>query len=124
MTYLVTGATGFIGSWVVRSLTKRGFEVVLSDIKPDYSRLEMLVDNPRSLTFVEADITQPNVFEKIIEKYDVKTIIHLAALQIPQCKENPVKGAMVNIIGFLHLFEAVKKLNTDIKIVYASSVAV
>jgi nucleoside-diphosphate-sugar epimerase len=46
MTHLVTGATGFIGSWVVRSLKKHRFDVVLSDIKRDYSRLEMLIDNP------------------------------------------------------------------------------
>jgi nucleoside-diphosphate-sugar epimerase len=124
MTYLITGATGFIGSWVVRSLKKRGFDMVLTDIKPDYSRLEMLVDNPESIPFVAADITQPYAFEKIFEKYDINTVIHLAALQIPNCRENPVKGAMVNVVGFLRLFEAVKKLKTDVKIVYASSVAV
>jgi nucleoside-diphosphate-sugar epimerase len=98
--------------------------MVLTDIKPDYSRLEMLVDNPESIPFVAADITQPDAFEKIFEKYDIKTVIHLAALQIPNCRENPVKGAMVNVVGFLRLFEAVKKLKTDVKIVYASSVAV
>jgi nucleoside-diphosphate-sugar epimerase len=84
----------------------------------------MLIDNPEYIPFVEADITQPGVFEKIFEKYNIESVIHLAALQIPQCREGPVRGAMVNVVGFLRLFEAVKKFNTNVKIVYASSAAV
>ena len=55
-------------------------------------------------------------------------VIHLAALQMPTCKANPVLGARVNVIGTLHIFEAAKALKakgaTVPSIVYASSAAV
>jgi len=124
MTVLVTGATGFIGSWVVRSLKKRGLETVITDVRRDYSRLGMLVEDFMSIPFIEADITQPDTFEKILREYDVDRVIHLAALQIPQCRADPVRGGLVNVIGFLRLFEAVKKHGGVKSVVYASSAAV
>jgi len=124
MTVLVTGATGFIGSWVVRSLKRRGIEAVLTDVRRDYSRLGMLVEDAVSIPFVEADITQPDTFEKILREYEVDRVIHLAALQIPQCRADPVRGGVVNVIGFLRLFEAVKKHGSVKNVVYASSAAV
>jgi nucleoside-diphosphate-sugar epimerase len=55
-------------------------------------------------------------------------IIHLAALQVPTCKANPVLGARVNVIGTLQVFEAAKALKAKgdrvPTIVYASSAAV
>ena len=35
-------------------------------------------------------------------------IIHMAGLQVPVCRENPVLGAKVNVLGTLNIFEAVK----------------
>ena len=55
-------------------------------------------------------------------------VIHLAGLQVPTCRENPVLGAKVNVIGTLHIFEAAKRLKATGRappaIVYASSAAI
>ena len=57
-------------------------------------------------------------------------IIHLAGLQVPTCRANPVLGARVNVIGTLNVFEAAKTLSKarpdgpSVRIVYASSAAV
>lgn len=55
-------------------------------------------------------------------------VIHLAGLQIPSCRDNPIVGAKVNLIGTLNVFEAAKALKAAGKkafnIVYASSAAI
>ncbi len=52
-------------------------------------------------------------------------MIHLAGLQVPTCRANPILGAQVNVIGTLAVFEAVRMAGNQIKrLVYASSAAV
>ncbi|MEZ4717232.1 MAG: NAD-dependent epimerase/dehydratase family protein [Caldilineaceae bacterium] len=50
-------------------------------------------------------------------------IIHLAALQVPFCKADPVAGARVNVVGTVNVFEAAKAAGLG-QVVYASSIAV
>ncbi len=124
MTVLITGAAGFFGSWIIRELLDMGERVVLLDIKKDYSRIDEVVPEARSLPFIEGDITAEGVVENAIEKHGVDRIIHLAALQIPACRKDPITGAMINVIGTLRVFEAAKKHKDKIRIVvYASSIA-
>jgi len=49
-------------------------------------------------------------------------IIHLAALQVPFCKADPVAGAKVNVVGTVNVFEAARQLGIK-RFAYASSVA-
>ncbi|MFN4179271.1 MAG: NAD-dependent epimerase/dehydratase family protein [Armatimonadota bacterium] len=125
MSILVTGACGFIGAWVVRSLCEKKLPVILTDLKRDGTRLSVLVPDWQSLPFAEGDITEPEFLIEVAKQFQVERIIHLAAWQIPLCRQDPVKGAMVNVIGTLRVFEAAKQLREQIKrVVYASSVAV
>jgi nucleoside-diphosphate-sugar epimerase len=50
-------------------------------------------------------------------------VIHLAALQVPECRENPVRGALVNVVGTVALFSAAVAAGLQTPVVYASSVA-
>ena len=52
-------------------------------------------------------------------------VIHLAGLQVPTCRADPILGAKVNVLGTLAVFEAVRLAGDQVKrLVYASSAAV
>ena len=125
--YLITGALGCIGAWVVRNLVREGTPVVVFDLANDPHRLKLLLsaDELAQVRFVHGDITNLIALEQALDEHGITRVIHLAALLMPQCKANPVLGEQVNVGGTLNVFEAVARRNTRIqRIVYASSVAV
>jgi len=126
-TFLITGAHGFIGAWIVKRLVNSNARVVLFDLSADPKRLRLIMSDEEITRpqMVIGDITDPEALPPVIEKYNVSHIIHLAGLQVPTCRANPRQGAMVNIVGTLNVFEAACKSKESIKrIVYASSAAV
>ena len=108
---LVTGATGFIGSWVVARLIKASRHVAALDQNPNASRLKQVLQNEEyaSVDFYSCDISNTKDVQKLINKIKPETIIHLAALQIPACRANPVMCGQVNVIGQINIFEAALK---------------
>ena len=69
-----------------------------------------------------------DAFVEALKDLAPDAVIHLAGLQIPTCREAPILGAKVNLLGTLHVFEAAKALKAEGKkpfnIVYASSAAI
>jgi nucleoside-diphosphate-sugar epimerase len=123
--YFVTGALGCIGAWVVKALLERGDEPVAFDQGRDRRRLEAITD-PGDLTrasFVEGDVTDGRAVRAALEASGARRVIHLAGLQVPTCRVNPPLGALVNVVGTLHVFEAARALGVE-RVVYASSAAV
>lgn len=123
--FLVTGAVGCIGAWVVRNLVRQGIPTTAFDLSENKDRLR-LVMGPAELaqvSFVQGDITDLEQVKQAVAGSGATHIIHLAALQVPFCKANPPLGAAVNVIGTVNLFEAAKAAGIP-QIVYASSVAV
>jgi nucleoside-diphosphate-sugar epimerase len=59
---------------------------------------------------------------KACERSKARAIVHLAALQVPFCKADPVLGAKVNVVGTVNVLEAARKLGIQ-RITYASSIA-
>ncbi|QQS48286.1 MAG: NAD(P)-dependent oxidoreductase [Acidobacteriota bacterium] len=125
--YLVTGAHGFIGSWIVKRLVARGIRVVAIDRDSDPHRLRLIMDEDEidRMTFYECDITDGDQVSRVVEENGITHIIHLAGLQVPTCRANPRLGAMVNVIGTINVFEAAGNSGGRVKrIAYASSAAV
>jgi nucleoside-diphosphate-sugar epimerase len=90
-------------------------------------RLAALLTPERLATvqFVRGDITQFKDVESAIGDNGVSHVIHLAGLQVPFCAADPIRGAMVNVVGTLNVFEAARRRRDLVKtIVYASSAAV
>jgi len=74
------------------------------------------------------DIANTDYILKTVADIKPDVIIHMAALQIPTCRQNPILGAKVNVVGTLNVFEAARQLQVATKqlpaIVYASSAAI
>jgi len=124
-TYFITGAQGCIGSWIVKALAERGDTVIVFDRSEDARRLQAVVA-PADLArvrFIQGDITDLTAVRAALEGAHARRLIHLAGLQVPTCKADPVAGAFVNVIGTLNLFEAARTLGAE-RVVYASSAAV
>ena len=77
------------------------------------------------ISFVQADITDPDELKAIIEHDAMTRVIHLASLQIPFCRSNPRLGARVNVEGMVNVLDAMRSTAGQVQgMVYASSVAV
>jgi nucleoside-diphosphate-sugar epimerase len=68
------------------------------------------------------DIGDTAAVDAAVEKSGARAIIHLAALQVPFCKADPIAGARVNVVGTINVFEAARKRSIK-RIAYASSIA-
>ena len=124
-TYFITGAQGCIGSWIVKALAERGDVPVVFDRSEDARRLNAIMEpgDSERVRFFAGDITDVSAVRSALEESRARRIIHLAGLQVPTCKADPVAGAFVNVIGTLNVFEAGKALAVE-RVVYASSAAV
>ncbi|WP_425418925.1 NAD-dependent epimerase/dehydratase family protein [Oricola indica] len=121
---LLTGSNGFLGAWIIARLVAAGHDVVATDIDRDFSRLKALLPDPPMdrIAWRSCDVTDGGAVEAIVSETGPSAIIHLAALQIPQCRGNPVLGAKVNIIGHLNIMEAAR-IHGVRRVIYTSSIA-
>lgn len=124
-TYFITGAQGFIGSWIVKALVDRGDTPLVFDRSGDTRRLSATMDRAEldRVQFIIGDITTPTEVHQALARSRARRVIHLAGLQVPACKADPVAGGFVNVVGTLNVFEAARLLRVE-RVVYASSAAV
>jgi nucleoside-diphosphate-sugar epimerase len=122
-TYFITGAQVCIGSWIVKALVERGDQAVVFDRSDDSRRLAAIMEDLANVSFITGDITDGGAVLSALEQSGAQRVIHLAGLQVPTCKSDPISGALVNVVGTLNIFEAARKLSVK-QIVYASSAAV
>ena len=127
MDVLLTGGYGCIGAWVARQLVRRGDAVSIYDRRRDTRRVTQVMDPDEwnQLRFLPGDVTDVDGLRQAIEQHAITHVVHLAALQVPLCRADPVQGARVNVEGTVAVFEAVRSLKDQVqRLVYASSAAV
>ena len=127
MRVLITGGYGFIGAWIIRNLLARDARVWVFDLREDARRLRLIApeSDVARVTFVPGDVTDLPALSAAIAAHGITHVIHLAGLQVPTCRADPVLGAKVNVLGTLAVFEAVKAAGGQVqRLVYASSAAV
>jgi nucleoside-diphosphate-sugar epimerase len=127
MRVLLTGGYGCIGSWIVRRLLARGDSVWIYDLKEDPRRLRLILpeEQVRQVAFLPGDVTDLQSLKTALADHAITHVVHLAGLQVPTCRADPILGAKVNVLGTLVVFQAVKALGPQVqRLIYASSAAV
>ncbi len=123
-TVLVTGGTGFIGSYTAADLVDAGYDVVCFDPSEDTSTLEKL-GVASDVDVRRGDVTDPNQVIRALRQTDATYIVHLAALLTTTARANPQAAVSVNIEGTTNIFEAARALDDQIeRVAWASSAAV
>jgi len=117
---LVTGGAGFIGSNLVDALLERGYLVRVLDNLSTGKRSN-LPDDPR-VQLIVGDIADRDVVDDAVR--GCVAVVHLAAVASVQASvEDPVGTNRTNLVGTIHVCEAMKKAGVK-RIVFASSAAV
>ena len=124
---LVTGALGCLGAWTLKAALDAGDEAFGFDLGDRTHRLELVLtpEERERVTLVQGDITDLERLGRVLDEHRISRIVHLAALQVPFCRADPVLGARVNVVGTVNVLEAVKqRLDRIPGVAYASSAAV
>jgi GDP-4-dehydro-6-deoxy-D-mannose reductase len=117
---LVTGSNGFIGSYLVNFLIKRGFTVIGTAHQKTHKLTPML----DKITVYMCDILDKEKLEEIVRKVKPVFVFHLAAQSsIPLSWQEPGKTLQTNILGTLYLLESIRKADIDPLIEIACSSA-
>lgn len=117
---LVTGATGQIGSELTMELRKRygGDSVIAAGHRRKPSE-KLFSSGP----FEYLDVTKKGNVGKVVEKYDVDTIYHLAAVLSAIGEQNPQLAWAVNMDGLYNVLEVAREHNV-VRVFWPSSIAV
>ena len=120
-TALVTGAEGFIGSHLVKYLQAKGWTVIGTYYKsPDSNSLPRLPN----LRFVHCDLRNGQRLTQLFSEYEPSHVFHLGAQSLPTVSwADPVSTFESNVMGSLHLFEAVRYMKHSPVVVSACSSA-
>ncbi len=118
----VTGATGLLGSWLVKSLVQAGADVtcLVRDWVPQSEMVRThLIDQVK---VVRGDLNDQDLLERILGEYEIDTVMHLAAQTIVTiANRNPLSTFETNIGGTWRLLEACRRSPRVRQVLVASS---
>lgn len=110
-TVLITGHTGFKGSWLSIILKKFGANVIgfSKDIPTNPSMYE-ITDVKNGIKSITGDINDRNHIDQVFMEYKPEIVFHMAAQAIVrESYKNPVETFSTNIMGTVNVLEAIKK---------------
>jgi len=123
-TVLVTGGTGFLGSYIVEDFIEHGHEVVAYDLSTD-DRILSKLGVADEVEIRRGDVSEATDVIRAVKETGATHIVHLAALLTNNARDNPHAALDVNVQGTNNVFEAARILNDQVeRVSWASSAAV
>ncbi len=144
---LITGSNGFLGSHLIDKCIDENYMIYgldrpsssfrnlvnYTDGKESFSKKEkinflgkkiQIESNRKNLIFLECDVKNKELLEKIIEEIKPKLLFHFGAQPyiIPSW-EDPVNTIETNVIGTINVFEPIKKYNLKTRVILACTAA-
>jgi nucleoside-diphosphate-sugar epimerase len=120
MTTLITGGTGFIGSYLTRILVEQGERPVLLDPAPVRGMLSHIHHH---FKHIRSSLSNLSVLLDVIKKYSIDRIFHLGGMLSVPSENDPWGAFEANVIGTYNILEVVR-LEGVSQVIYASTIAV
>ncbi len=119
---LVTGGSGFLGSYLLEQLVAKGANVIAL-VRDQVPRSRLFYEHiDKHVTLVKGDLRDFSLVERVINEYEINTVFHLAAQTIVQiAHRNPLPTFDSNIRGSWNLFEACRRSELIERVLVASS---
>lgn len=119
MTLLITGGTGFLGSYFTRHAVAQGEDVVLLDRYADRGRIIDVLDK---VTLIEGDVADNELVGKTIGDHGVDRIAHFAFILGSPRPGQMLPYVQVQCVGTANVYEAARLAGVS-RVLFASSVA-
>jgi GDP-4-dehydro-6-deoxy-D-mannose reductase len=109
---LVTGAGGFVGQWLIRSLLERGERITGFTLGPPAEIGVLTKEERNGVSWIQGDIRDSRAIASAIEDAEADAIYHLAGVTfVPAAGEDPAATYDVNTVGAARLLAAVAQRN-------------
>jgi UDP-glucose 4-epimerase len=122
---LITGGAGYIGSHVVKQLLEQNEDLIVVDnLSTGFQKTIDTLQIVKKFNFINLDLKEFHKVENIFKKYDIKTVIHFAALsQVAESIKNPTKYYMNNTVNTTNLVKYASQYTVN-KFIFSSTAAV
>ncbi len=122
-TVLLTGHTGFKGSWLSLWLQSMGANVIGYALPPPtHPSLYVAANVASGMTSIEGDIRDFSAFSNVLAKYQPEIVIHMAAQSLVRASyAKPVETYSTNVMGTVHLLEAARQADSVRAIIIVTS---
>ena len=123
---LITGITGFVGSWVSEILSSKKFGARVYGLKrrqsnPNIVNIEPLLNKGR-IELIEGDLHDVGSLMHALNKSQAEVVFHLAAQSfVPHSFASPVETYTTNVFGTLNVLEALRAIDRPVKMLFAGS---
>jgi CDP-glucose 4,6-dehydratase len=119
--FLVTGAYGLLGGWLVKALLESGAQVCA--LRRDETTRSALsaMGLEKSVSVVHGDICADGLIDRVLAEYEVDSVFHLAAQTlVPTANHSPISTFETNVRGTWTVLEACRRYGTQ-RVIVASS---
>ncbi len=119
---LITGHSGFVGTWLSAVLDYLKCDVTGFSLPEDNGALYGKIKDKLRIDSVYGDLRNKEALEKVVNGVKPDILFHIAAFGfVKECYDDPDRAYSSNVIGTMNLYEAVRKMNKPCRIIVASS---